>query len=319
MMTDNYVIRPQLQSSMEDYKAIAALYSYAYPGESVTATSLKLADSGLTVDFVCKRWIAEQNGIVRGVGCFEHWEAYFHPDKYLLHIIVDPNYQNRGLGSALYHAVMEDLEKRQPQFVRTWVQKDRVASVSFAEHRGFTKIKLKWNIRLNLKSWSIEPFTEQFEAICKQGIEIKSLSEMNKDSQHLPKLYDLYGMTLTSIEAADTANIPSFDEFTDKINQSSDELFFVAIDNNRYVGMWQLENDSVNSLYGGIMAVDAAYRRRGTALALAVRGIAQAKYFQYKTLTVHTDEHNQAILALTEKMGFTHLPAQIFYSKQYAV
>ncbi len=311
------MIRPQLKNSQEDYQALAELYRYAYPQEAVTATGLQLTDNARQPEFVCRRWFAEENGMVRGVGGFEHWEEYFHKDKYLLHIVVAPDFQNKGIGSALYGTVTKDLEQRQPQFARTWVQQNREESIAFAEHRGFTKIKLKWNIRLELKSWRIEPFLEQAATILKAGIEIKSLAEINSDAAHLHKLYELYVMTLQSIEAADTAKIPTFGDFTEQISQSSDELFFIALDGDRYVGMWQLENESVNSLFGGIMAVEAEYRRRGAAFALAIHGIAQAKYFQYQTLTVHTDEHNKAILALTEKMGFTHLPAQIYFSKQY--
>ena len=317
MLTNGLTIRSQIKDSSDDYRALATLYRYAYPEESVTATGLELADNARPPEFVCRRWFAEENGMIRGVGGFEHWESYFHPDKYLLHIIVAPDFQNRAIGSALYDQVLKDLELRRPQFARAWIQENRRASIDFAKHRGFTQIKLKWNIRLELKSWSVEPFLEQAETIRRTGIEIKSLAELNKDSGNLSKLYDLYLMTLQSIEAADTAKVPGFEEFSEQIGHSSDDLFFIALDGDRYVGMWQLENESVNSLFGGIMAVDAEYRRRGAAFALAVDGIAQAKHFQYQTLTVHTDEHNKAILALTKKMGFTHLPAQIFFSKQF--
>ena len=317
MSTEALIIRPQSRDSLEDYQALAALYHYAYPEESVTATSLKLADGARASELVCRRWFAEENGTIRGVGGFEHWEAYFHRDKYLLHMIVAPDFKNRGIGSTLYNTVVKDLELRQPQFVRAWVQQNHEKSIAFAEHRGFGRIKLKWNIRLELKSWNLESYREQAEAIRSTGIEVKSLAQINRDSANIRKLFELYVMTLNSIEAADTAKIPSFDEFTQQIDQGSDELFFIALEQNRFVGMWQLENESVNSLFGGIMAVAPEYRRRGAAFALAVHGISQAKFFQYKTLTVHTDEHNKAILALTEKMGFTHLPAQIFFSKQY--
>ena len=317
MLTDDLKIRPQSNGSLEDYQALTQLHRYGYPEESVTPTGFKLADNARPPEFVCQRWFAEENGIICGVGSFEHWEAYFHKDKYLLHLIVAPDFQNRGIGAELYRTVISNLEERRPQLVRTWVQHDREKSLAFAEHRGFTRIKMKWNIRLELKSWSMEPFLEQAEAIRLAGVEIKSLAEISSDAEHLRKLYELYTMTLDSIEGADAAKIPSFDEFTEQIGQTSDDLFFIALDGDRYVGMWQLENESVTSLYGGIMAVAAEHRRRGTAFALAVRGIAQAKKFQYKTLAVHTNEHNKAILALTEKMGFTHLPAQILFSKQY--
>jgi RimJ/RimL family protein N-acetyltransferase len=59
------------------------------------------------------------------------------------------------------------------------------------------------------------------------------------------------------------------------------------------------------------------YRRRGVALGLLVRGIGLAQEREHKTLVGHTDENNQAILAVTERLGFTHLPAQVLYVKRF--
>lgn len=316
-MPDTLVIRPQNIVEQADYQALTAFYRYAYPQESTTLNALKFADNARPSEMICRRWFAEQNGTIKGVGGFEHWTDYYHPDKYLLHVIVDPQFQNAGIGTLLYSRAIKELEQRAPKFVRVWVQQDRSTSIKFAEKCGFSKFKLKWNTRLDLKTWRVEPFEEKIKTIECDGIIVKSLSEINGDAVHQRKLYELYLMTIGSIEAAEVPKIPNFEEFGELISRSSDDLFFVAFDADRYVGMWQLENESATALYGGIMAVEPDYRRRGAALALAVRGITRAKFFQYKTLTVHTDEHNRAILNLTEKMGFAHLPAQIFMSKQY--
>lgn len=302
-MSNNLIIRPQIPNDEADYNALARLYRYAYPEESVSASGLKMSDYARAPELICQRWFAEQNKVIVGVGGFEHWAAFYHPDKYLLHLIVAPEHQQKGAGTALYNYLIDQLEKRQPQFVRAWVQQAQEQSVAFAEKRGFSKIKLKWNVKLDLKTWSIEPFAEQIQHINRDGIEVKSLSAVRLETGYQAKLYDLYVMTLNNIEGVDETSVPSFDEFINEIDHGSDELFFIALHNNLYVGMWQLEHESVNTLYGGIMAVEKSYRRRGAALALAVHGIARAKSFQYKSLTVHTDEDNQAILGLTEKMG----------------
>lgn len=316
-MLENLIIRPQISDNPANYQALAGLYRYAYPEESATSAGIKFSDNARAPELIRQRWFAEQNGIIVGVGGFEHWEAFYHPDKYLLHLIVAPEHQQQGFGTALYNQVIEQLEHRRFQFIRTWVQKTNTQSIAFAEKRGFSKIKLKWNVRLDLRTWNIEPFADQVKLISNDGIAIKPLSEIRSNFGYEQKLYDLYVMTLNNIEGVDETAPPSFDEFLNQISNGSDELFFIAVHNEFYVGMWQLEHQSVNTLYGGIMAVEKSYRRRGAALALAVHGIARAKSFYYKFLTVHTDEHNQAILGLTEKMGFTHLPAQILYSKHY--
>lgn len=133
---------------------------------------------------------------------------------------------------------------------------------------------------------------------------------MEDDSARDDKFYELYIKTLRSIEAAGEVEVPSFDDFTVKKNQSFFERTFIAVHQDRYVGMWKLESSTATSLFGGAMGVDESFRQSGLAYALAVRGIMYAKEHLYDRITAHTDEHNRAILRLTENLGFVRLPAQ---------
>lgn len=315
-MQEDLIIRPFDDQKQEDYRALAALYGYAYPEEQTTPIGLKISDRVRVCKYDCERYVAERNGRIAGVGCFEHWESFYHPHKYLLHVIVAPNYQKQNIGHAVYRYTMNRLEKFEPIEVHTWVRSDRERSVRFAEACGFTKVKLKWNLVLALDSFKQEPFAEQINAVRDQGIEIKLLSELGDSFDRNRKIYDLYVKTLLSIEAAGETEVPSFDDFIVKKNQNSYEMTFIAVHNDQYVGMWQIESSTGTSLFGGAMGVDESYRQSGISYALAVHGIMYAKDRRYDSITAHTDEHNRAILRLTENLGFIRLPAQYLFSKK---
>src|SRR5689334_6092593 len=101
-MQEELIIRPLNDGNLEDYAALAALYGYAYPEEPITPFELKMSDMMGALDRCHKRRLAELGGRVVGVGGFEHWESFYHPHKYLLHVIVTPQFQNRNIGRALY-------------------------------------------------------------------------------------------------------------------------------------------------------------------------------------------------------------------------
>lgn len=316
-MQKDFIIHPLDDKKQEDYRAIAALYNYAYPEEQTTPIELKISDHVRLSKYNCERYVAEQNGRIAGVGCFEHWESFYHPHKYLLHVIVAPSYQKQSIGHAVYRYTMNRLEKLEPIEVHSWVRSDRERSVRFAEACGFKKVKLKWNLVLNLDSFKHEPFAEQMNAVRDQGIEIKLLSELGNSFERDRKIYHLYVKTLLSIESAGETKISSFDDFIVIKNQNSYEMTFIAVHNEQYVGMWQLESSTGTSLFGGAMGVDESYRQSGISYALAVHGIIYAKDHHYDTIIAHTDENNWAILRLTEKLGFIRLPAQYLFSKKY--
>ncbi|MBC7797458.1 MAG: GNAT family N-acetyltransferase [Pyrinomonadaceae bacterium] len=316
-MSNELIIRPIITNNQRDYRAITALHNYAYPEEQRTFVAYKVADKMRDAKLVRRRWIAEQDNVIKGAGTFEHWESFYHPNKYLLHIIVDQQYQRNGIGTALYLEVMRELEAQKPQFAKTWIARDNKESVRFAEKRGFVGEKLKWNIILDVENAKTEPFAEQMQAVVNQGIAVKSVAELKEGLNHQRKLYDLYVKTLESINAADESAPPTFEEFADNKTLIAENSTLIAVDKERYVGMWQLEDASGGALYGGIMSVDEDYRRRGVAFALAFQAIIFAQKNDYKILTAHTDEHNVGILHLSERLGFTHLPTQILFSKQF--
>lgn len=312
------LIRPFADTS-DDYEALASLFAYAYPEETPAPIELRLLDKFRDPKFTCERWVYVENGSVKGIGGFEHWEAFYHPHRYLLHIVVSPEEQGKGVGSALYVRTMNRLVTLRPQLVRAWVLKENISGTRFAEARGFVCEKLKWNLTLDLPRCDLRPFDAHIEALRQDGVEFKTVAEMASDLGRDSKIHDLYSETVRAINSVDDGSPPSLEEITRK--GASDPFYLnytlLAVRGGEYIGMWALEPGTGGSLYGGALSVRPEYRRRGVALGLMVSGIGLAREREHKTLAGHTDEKNRAILCLTERLGFTHLPAQVLYVKRF--
>lgn len=315
-MKNNVRVRDFEVNDQTDYQIFSDLYNLANPHERTSAIGLRIADNLLDAKFVCRRFAAELNGVAAGVASFAHWQEFYHPHKYLLHVLVDSNFQNRGVGTMLVERALTDLEKLKPETISVWVRETDDKSIYFAEKHGFTRNNLRWQIVLDVKTGKLDQFLPEMNEIRRQGIEVRRFSELTDDPERYQKLYDFYVPTINSIESVQTVQIPSFREFVENQNGSDGDLMFVALHENRCVGMWQLENALGNRLFGAAMGVAPEYRRRNVALALTFHAISFAQSNNYAVLNAHTDEHNRAILALAKKLGFTHLPAQLLYAKQ---
>lgn len=315
-MKEDLLIRPINRESRADYEALAAFYAMAYPEERSTARGLMLADGVSAPELVRVHYLAESGGEICGVGAYENWKSPFQPHKFLLHVIVATAFRRQGIGAALYEHVNQEIEALNPEAVRALIDKDSAASVRFAEKRGFSPVLLKWNLLLKVQECDLSPYESKVAQLAAEGIEIKPVTELYDEEERDRKLYDVYIRTMRALKTLDPPEIPTFAEFIEEQTIPIDDFTYVAIHRGQFVGMWQLENTVPFSLYGGIMAVEESYRRKGVALGLAVRAIKFAQKFKYTTLIVHTDENNDAILTLTDRLGFTHLPTQLVFSKQ---
>lgn len=314
-MKNDFAVRLFDADGNDDYQAFAELLNYAYSHERVTPFALRIADSLRAEHLFCKRFVAAQNERVAGVASIEHWTEFYHPHKYLLHVIVRPEFQNQNAGSTLYNCVAEELRRLQPVAVHAWTRANAANAAHFAAKFGFERVTTRWNIALDVQQFDAAAFALDLENVRREGVAVKQLAELPKDFAASKEFYDFYAQTVNSIQSVEAAALPSFEDFAADRAAHNDELTFVAFHNNRIVGMWQIDNAGGSRLSGDAMSVAPEFRRRGAALALTVAAIRFAKEQGCTRLTAHTDEHNKAILTLAEKLGFKHLPAQDLYCK----
>jgi GNAT superfamily N-acetyltransferase len=111
----------------------------------------------------------------------------------------------------------------------------------------------------------------------------------------------------------------SYEYFIEHTLQSPNLLpdaYFVAVHDGNYVGTSALWASQAGSdLYTGLTGVKRAYRQKGIALALKLRGIAYARAHAHPLIKTWNESNNRAILSINERLGYAKQPAWISYVK----
>jgi GNAT superfamily N-acetyltransferase len=124
-----------------DYPAIARLWNEIFPEDRYTPEELAYYDAALPPPGKLGRWVALESGDVIGVADYQQSPEAYHPRKFFLQLYVDPRFERRGIGSALYDRLLEELAPFDPLSLRTQVKESLRHAVHFAASRGFVETK----------------------------------------------------------------------------------------------------------------------------------------------------------------------------------
>lgn len=134
------------QASVDDAQAICAIYNHF-----VLATTISFEERAVTAEEMARRireysaslpWLVfEQDGVVAGYAYATAWRvraAYrFSVES---SVYVSPDHPKRGIGSALYRALVDELRARGVHAVIGGIAQPNPASVALHEKLGFEKV-----------------------------------------------------------------------------------------------------------------------------------------------------------------------------------
>jgi mycothiol synthase len=306
-------------ASNSDYAAIAALASVVSPDRPVTAEILAHYDAQREPHHVFGRWLAEVLGQVVGVASYIQHADIYVPGEVHVNVRVHPGHRNRGIGAALYEAMVDRLRRTPPvDTLKVTLDSDQHAGINFAVRRGFVEYARRIDQRLTLASFDPAAFPDPDAQMAEQGLALRSVRELETDPDRDRKLYDLKWEVEQDIPYPGEINRPSFEAFRDGFINAPDFIpdgAFVAVDGDRYVGLVFHVAASPALLAVEVTGTARDYRRRGVALALKLKGIAWAKQGGYATMMVNNDLANVGMLAINEKLGFVRRPALIMFRR----
>ena len=260
-------------------------------------------------------------GKIVGVGQYGQSMTNYHPRKFWLETYVHPDHQGQGIGSALYDTLMEALQPLEPLALRYGAREDMQRSLRFLQDRGFQEERRAWESRLDVQAFDPVPYLPLLEQLGREGIEIKSIRELEADPERDHKLYQ--------VELAAEADMPGSEPFTEYdfehfrksfLNNPdlSPDSWLVALKDGEYLAvstLWKAQASP--DLYNGATGTRQQWRRRGLALALKVKNILWAKAQGYKQIKTWNDSINRPMLSINERLGFWKMPAWITYLKEF--
>ena len=266
-------------------------------------------------------------GRVIGVGIIEHLHWQFHPDRYAVRVLVDPDHRGLGIGSSLHTWIVGQASQRDAWSLRGEVQERDAASVRFVTQRGYVEAQRNWESRLDVPSFVSDQFATAEGRVTEAGIRLTSLAnELERVGAAgregvLRAVHEVDCEGSTDEPSLDPITPAPFGRWVAEVVEAPDALpdaYFLAEDGGRYVGLSALmERRATPGVLGqGFTAVVKSHRGRGIAMALKLRTVAYARANGYREIVTWNNSRNRPMLRINEAMGFVKQPVWIEYTLQ---
>ncbi len=311
-------IRPFEQND-EDYRQGVYITNSVWPEYPDTVEEWKEGDEKRSKLLKVGRFFAELDG--QKVGFANYGQSLWvnHPGKLFVGVAVLPEFRKRGVGTALWEHLCQEVQQFDPLRLLAHTREDYEEGIRFAQKLGFDECMRDWESRLDPASLDMDEWGRYAQQVAEQGIEIRTVAELESDPNRDRKLYELEWLIDRDVPSPEPPSKVPFEEFQ-KIWERTNLLpdaWFVAVDNGEYVGMTNLWTSQANAklLYVGITGVTRSHRKRGIAMALKVRSVEYALQKGFSEIRTWNEINNQAMLGINNRLGFVRQPAHIEFRK----
>lgn len=302
--------------SPEDYPALVAIHAslnIPWPERPRTPEAWAEADNSRSPKTRYRRLVAVEGEEVVGFASYSQSPWNYPPGGFNINVEVHADFQRRGIGSALYDALMEDILAARPPALRADAFAHLPQGFAFLQKRGFYEAFRETPVHLDVTSFDPAPYASLEPKLNSQGIFIKTVRELASDPNRDRKIYDL--MCLVDLDVpseGDGIVEPDFEDWVGwGLNDPAvlQDAFLIAVHDDEYIGLRDLGSyGDGESLLGGSLGVRRDYRQRGIALAMQVRNIAYAREHGYRLLKDCTAVQNASMQALFDRLGFVRDP-----------
>ena len=215
-------------------------------------------------------------------------------------IAVVPAQRRRGVGSALLADISERARRLGRDSLQGEVKESDTESRGFFERRGFVQVGAEKAVLLELDGHRPAPVDPP------EGVRIVSRAEAPD------RLQEMYAVAVQGEEdIPGQPGVSTFGEWRaheiDKPDRRA-ELMFLALAGDEVVGYAGLQVYDGDEAFHGLTVTRRDWRRRGVATALKRAEIAAAKRAGYKRLLTESEERNEPMRKLNEKLGFVPAP-----------
>ena len=214
-------------------------------------------------------------------------------------IAVVPARRRSGIGSALFAEVSGRGRALDKEEIQGEVQESDADSRAFFEHRGFAQVGGEKALVLELDGF--EPPAVDAPA----GVRIVTRAD---EPDRLDEMYAI--ATQADEDIPGSAGVQSFERWRAMdIDRPTclPELCFIAVAGDEVVGYAFLQAHEERAFHG-LTATRRDWRRKGVATALKRAEIAAAKGAGFERLLTESEERNEPMRRLNEKLGFVPAP-----------
>src|SRR5262245_61001327 len=248
-----------------------------------------------------------------GVGFVGHDTMAHQEGKFAVNLRVRQAWQGRGVGRALYDAILEHLAPLDPRELCAMVWQAHPRAPRFMLDRGFVDAWRRVDSYLDVTSFDTTPYTGLEQRLKAAGITVTTYAELAGDPDRLVKLYELDWALWQDVPYGEPVTKRTLEQFAAvEVDHPSSlhDACFIAVKDGDYVGYSRLV-EAPEGFSTDMTGVLRAYRGQGLATLLKLRGIRYTQEHGGRRVSVVNDAVNVAMLGLNEKLGFVREGGQI--------
>jgi len=280
-----------------DFVGYAEVWNAITPREPITVaeTKRRLARQPWRLYVV-----AEQDGRILGCGFAGRSDSI---GRAFLAVRVLPDWRRQGLGTALLDRVQPHAADLDATIVQGRVAADDEGSLKWVLKRGFVEVGRDVEL--------IRQLGDESPAVSLKGIVIKELTPPDHGA-----IYAVAVECWPDMPMPEPMPAPPYEDWA--LEELRGPVVFGAFDGDRMVGYAALVTRpaSPEVLEHGFTAAVRSHRGRGIATALKRRQLAWAVGHGYRELVTYTQEGNEPMRAINEKLGYRERPAWILVRRE---
>ena len=273
------------------------------------------------------RLVAEnESGDVVGYARLQHIWWNFNPRNYVMRIQVDPSWQRRGVGSALFDRLLAELLDCAAALVRSETRDTQPAAIAFLEHRGFHEWRRRWESGLEVANADTTGVRAADIRAAASGVTVTTYASAqarfgDRLARDVWQLEDI-------IFRADPSNVSegegmSFERFVATEldwSEALPEAHFLAFMDDRLVGVSRLARDQnrAGTLDQAFTGTHPDFRGLGIAQALKLRTIDYARQHGYTEIRTSNDSTNAPMVHINTSIGFHRGPGIAVLERRFA-
>jgi mycothiol synthase len=236
-----------------------------------------------------RHWVAEEDGAP--VGCVFAARSLAPGRAFVLPRVL-PEARGRGVGTALVRATLDTVSALGCPFVRSHVDADDLPALRFAAHRGFVEVDREVELVRALGR-------AEAGAVPPAGIELVALAP-----ERVGELRPLLADAVEDMPAVGGIRRELVDELADELAHAS--YLAVALADGAVVGLAGVApyGARTGALEHAMTTVARTHRGRGIAQALKQACVHWAAGAGYRELVTWTQQGNDAMQAVNERVGF---------------